>query len=87
MSGREQGAWELVYEAKNHAEAGLVKGLLESEGLIVMSRGKYGVPHLGGGEPIMLMVPEDQAGQASELIAAYLDTPQPQVLEGEPQGA
>lgn|GEM_PF-1875034 len=73
--GGEGGGWELVYEARHHAEAGLVRGLLEAEGIVVMSRGKYGLPYLGSAEPVLLLVPAEQLAAATELITAYLETP------------
>jgi len=75
LSGPEAGDWVKVYEARNHAEAGMVRGLLEGDDLLVMQRGRLGLPHLGSSEPVDMFVPEEQAVRARELIAAYLNAP------------
>ena len=71
MSSRDEG-WTLVYTARNHAEAGLVMGLLRSEGVAVISRSLLGVPHLGASGPQEVLVPEEDLARAQELIEAYL---------------
>lgn len=75
MSGVEGSGWLVVFEARNYAEAGMVRGLLEAEGIAVLTRGKYGLPQLGPSEPMLVLVDQAQAGLARELLAAYLETP------------
>jgi hypothetical protein len=84
LSEREE--WELVFEARNYAQAGLVRGLLESEGIFVASRGKYGLPHLGSSEPMLVMVPARDATRARELLIAYLGTPPAEAEGAGPEG-
>lgn len=62
----------MVYAARNHAEAGLVMGLLRSEGVTVITRSLLGVPHLGASGPQELLVPEEDLARAQELIEAYM---------------
>ncbi len=64
--------WETVFEARNYAQAGMVKGLLEAEGMPVTLRSLLGVPHLGASAHISVLVPGDQAVRGREIVSAYL---------------
>lgn len=67
--------WTAVYQARNYAEAGMVKGLLEGEGLTVTTRSLLGVPHLGFSGQVTVLVPTDEEIAALRLISAYLGHP------------
>jgi len=75
--------WTAVYQARNYAEAGMVKGLLEGEGLTVTTRSLLGVPHLGFSGQVTVLVPGAEEIAALRLISAYLGHPTPPEEQGD----
>lgn len=73
--------WENVFDARNYAEAGMVKGLLEAEGMTVTLRSLLGVPHLGYSGQVSVLVPSEQAARGRDILSAYLRHP---ALEQDP---
>lgn len=63
--------WTVVYIASNKVSAEQIKGLLTSEGLLVMVR-PLGVPHLGDSGSVEVLVPESEASEANEILNASM---------------
>ncbi|HHW54519.1 MAG: DUF2007 domain-containing protein [bacterium] len=59
--------WTVVYIARNRIEAETLKGILNSEGLLVMLR-TVGIPHLGDAGNVEILVPESEAEEAQEIL-------------------
>jgi hypothetical protein len=57
-----------VYESIDPIRGLLVRGLLESDGILVLAKGEGAGPYRMG--PVILMVWEDDAERARELVAA-----------------
>jgi uncharacterized membrane protein YdfJ with MMPL/SSD domain len=57
-----------VYETVDPIRGLLVRGLLEAEGIDVLSKGEGTGPYRMG--PVILFVPDDASDRAQELIAA-----------------
>jgi len=68
--GRDKG-WEVVFRAGNYALAGMLKEILEGEGLLVMVRSQSGLPQSAFGGPVEVLVPADRAEEAQRLVAAF----------------
>jgi hypothetical protein len=60
-----------VFETRDPVQGLLVRGLLEAEGLNVLAKGEGSGPYRMG--PVILFVPDDVSGRATELIAAAED--------------
>lgn len=69
--------WRPVFEARNYAEAGMVKGLLEDAGLVVCLESVLGIPHLGFSGRVNVLVAAAEEARGLELVAAYLRQPTP----------
>ncbi len=69
LQRRKQGMWTVVYIAPNKPVAEMMKELLEKEGVLVMLR-PAGVPHVGNSGNVEVLVPECEAEDAQELLAA-----------------
>ena len=67
--------WSPVFEARNYAEAGMVKGLLEGAGMPVRLESVLGIPHLGFSGRVTVSVPAQDEAKGAELIAAYFGLP------------
>jgi len=67
--------WLPVFEARNYAEAGMVKGLLEDAGLVVCLESVLGIPHLGFSGRLNVLVAAADEARGLELVAAYLRQP------------
>lgn len=63
--------WTVVYIAPNKVIAEQLKALLENEGVLVMLR-SVGVPHLGDSGSVEVLVPEAEAGEASQILTYSL---------------
>lgn len=61
--------WKVVYIAPNRPIAEMLKELLEGDGILTMLR-SLGAPHLGDSASVEILVPESEAEEASEVIAA-----------------
>ncbi len=59
--------WTVVYIAPNRAIGEMLKNLLESEGMLVMTR-PIGVPHMGDSANVEILVPESEAEEAIEIL-------------------
>jgi hypothetical protein len=57
-----------VYETIDAVRGMLVRGLLESDGIDVLSKGEWSGPYRMG--PVILFVPSEDEDRARELIAA-----------------
>jgi hypothetical protein len=57
-----------VYESLDPLRGLLLRGLLESDGIQVLAKGEGTGPYRMG--PVILMVPEDDASRARELVEA-----------------
>ena len=60
-----------VYETIDPVRGMLVRGLLESDGIDVLSKGEWSGPYRMG--PVILFVPNGDEDRARELIAASED--------------
>ena len=60
-----------VFETRDPVRGVLMRGLLEAEGLDVLAKGEGSGPYRMG--PVILFVPDDVSGRATELIAAAED--------------
>jgi hypothetical protein len=60
-----------VFETRDPVRGLLVRGLLETEGIDVLAKGEGSGPYRMG--PVILFVPDDVFGRATELIAAAED--------------
>ncbi len=60
--------WTVVYIASNRATAETLKKILNKEGLLVMLR-PTGIPHLGDGSTVEVLVPESEAEEAHEILS------------------
>jgi hypothetical protein len=60
-----------VFETRDPVRGLLVRGLLEAEGIDVLAKGEGSGPYRMG--PVILFVPDDASGRASELIQAAED--------------
>ena len=60
-----------VFESLDPVRGMLVRGLLEAEGLDVLTKGEGLGPYRTG--PVILFVPEEMSDRARELIAAAED--------------
>ncbi len=60
-----------VFESLDPVRGLLVRGLLEAEGMDVLTKGEGLGPYRTG--PVILFVPEDASDRARELIAAAED--------------
>lgn len=67
--GRE---WEVVFRAPNYALGGMLKEILEGEGMLVLVRSQSGLPQSAFGGPVELVVPKDQAEAARALVEAFV---------------
>lgn len=68
-------SWAPVFEARNYAEAGMVRGILEGEGLAVRLDSVLGIPHLGFSGRVTVSVPASAAQRGREIVAAYFGAP------------
>lgn len=59
--------WTVVYIAPNKAMAEMLKTILMQEGFLVMVRAA-GIPHMGDAGPHELLVPEEEAEEAHEVL-------------------
>ena len=57
-----------VYETLDPLRGHLVRGLLESDGIRVLAKGEGSGPYRMG--PVILLVSEEEASRARELVAA-----------------
>ena len=60
-----------VFETRDPVRGVLMRGLLEAEGLDVLAKGEGSGPYRMG--PVILFVPDDVSGRATELIVAAED--------------
>lgn len=61
--------WTVVYIASNQSIGEMLKELLDKEGILVMLR-PIGTPHLGASASVEVLVPDSEAEEANEIIAA-----------------
>lgn len=59
--------WTVVYIAPNKTIAEMLKGVLTTEGVLVMLR-PIGLPHLGESGSVEILVPESEVDEAMEII-------------------
>jgi hypothetical protein len=59
-----------VLRARNYAEAGMIKELLQDQGLLVMIR-SAGLPHAAFGGQVEVLVPAEKAAAAEEIVRAF----------------
>ncbi|MGI6575253.1 MAG: putative signal transducing protein [bacterium] len=63
--------WTVVFIARNRIEAESLKGVLDSEGILVMLR-PIGVPHLGDSGYVEILVPECEVEEAQEILQSTI---------------
>lgn len=68
--GRER-QWEVVFRAPNYSLAGMLREILEGEGLLVFVRSQSGLPQSAFGGPVEVLVPAGHAAAARALVEAF----------------
>lgn len=61
--------WKVVYIAPSQAVAESLRGLLQDSGLLAMLR-PVGIVHQGEARNVEILVPESEAEEAHEVLAA-----------------